>query len=356
MPRSNTSWNHHALTMTNTPTTGLAPPKVYLAPMQGVMDHHLRALVTRLGGVDGCVTEFIRVTDQRLPTRVFHRYCPELADGARTASGVPVKVQLLGSNPWALAVNAQKAAALGASAIDLNFGCPAKTVNNSAGGAKLLSQPELMYQIVLAVRQRLPQHVPLSAKIRLGYEDRSRYLEAAEAAAAGGADELVVHARSKADGYRPPAYWRYIDEIQAALSIPVVANGEVWSVADWQRCREQSSVNQVMLGRGMLAKPDLALAIKRHAAQTAHQHMTWRQACQLLLDYHLITRDAYPRKFLGNRVKQWLSYLQLQFCEAGDFLQCIKRSRDDDFICQQFEQQLNQPYQENLRANSLPSQ
>ncbi len=338
--------------------TGYVPPptpKVYLAPMQGVMDHHLRALVTHLGGLDGCVSEFIRVTDQCLPARVFYRYCPELSQAARTSSGVPVKVQLLGSNPWALAVNAQKAADLGANAIDLNFGCPAKTVNNSAGGAKLLTQPERIYQIVLAVRQRLPENIPLSAKIRLGYEDRSRYLEAAEAAAAGGADQLVVHARSKADGYRPPAYWYYINEIQQALSIPVVANGEVWSVADWHRCRQQSGVNQVMLGRGLLAKPDLALAIKRDSQGAQHLHLSWPQACQLLFDYHVATRDAYPQKFLGNRVKQWLSYLQLQFAEAGEFLQHIKRSREDAFICQKFAEQLNQDRQEPKRENPLPS-
>lgn len=314
--------------------------KIYLAPMQGVVDHHLRKLLTNIGGIDGCVTEFIRVTDQRLPTRVFHRYCPELERGGHTESGVPVKVQLLGSNPWALAENARKAAALGANSIDLNFGCPAKTVNNHCGGARLLTEPERIYQIVLAVRQRLPISVPLSAKIRLGYEDRSRYLEAAEAVAAGGADQLVVHARSKADGYKPPAYWHYIADIDAALPIPVIANGEVWSVQDWQACRRQSGVKQVMLGRGLLAKPDLALALRKHHQELEYCDFTWREACALLYRYHLETRHAYPAKFLGNRVKQWLAYLQLQFPQAGEFLQRIKRSRQDDFIVQQFTREL----------------
>lgn len=315
--------------------------KVFLAPMQGVVDHHLRKMITAIGGIDGCVTEFIRVTDQRLPARVFYRYCPELHQGAATSSGVPVKVQLLGSNPWALAVNAQKAASLGATAIDLNFGCPAKTVNNSSGGARLLTNPELIYQIVLAVRQRLPRNIPLSAKIRLGYEDRSRYMDAAEAVASGGANELVVHARSKADGYKPPAYWSYIADINSAIAIPVVANGEVWSVSDWLACRQQSGVAQVMVGRGLLAKPDLALAINNTHRGKPHRDFTWEDACRLLYSYHLETRDAYPSKFLGNRVKQWLAYLQLQFPEAGDFLQRVKRSRQDDFICEQFNHELN---------------
>jgi len=311
--------------------------------MQGVVDYHLRDAITSLGGIDGCVTEFIRVTDQRLPSRVFYRYCPELTQSAKTNKGVPVKVQLLGNNPWALAVNAAKAASLGANAIDLNFGCPAKTVNNSCGGARLLTQPDLIHRIVQAVRQHLPEAVSLSAKIRLGFEDRSRYLQAAEAIAAGGADELVVHARSKADGYKPPAYWHYIADIRSQVSIPVVANGEVWSVADWQRCREASGVESIMLGRGLLAKPDLALAIRRHCLDEPHTDFTWVQSCRLLFNYHLATRHAYPSKFLGNRIKQWLAYLQLQFPAAENFLQTIKRSRDDEFICAQFRRELESP-------------
>src|SRR5690606_39188939 len=109
--------------------------------------------------------------------------------------------------------NAMEAVRAGARSIDLNFGCPAKTVNRHEGGACLLRQPERVHAIVKAVREALPLSVPVSAKIRLGYEDRSTYLENALAIAEAGADELTVHARSKADGYKPPAYWSYIGEI-----------------------------------------------------------------------------------------------------------------------------------------------
>src|SRR5690606_19422497 len=108
-----------------------------------------------------------------------------------------------------------------------------------------------------AVRDALPAHIPVSAKIRLGYEDRSSYMDNAQAVEAAGASELVVHARSKADGYKPPAYWHYIADIKARLKIPVVANGEIWSVDDYLRCREESGCEDVMLGRGLLACPDL---------------------------------------------------------------------------------------------------
>ncbi len=308
--------------------------------MQGVVDHHLRDLLTRLGGLDGCVTEFIRVTDHCLPPKVFLRLCPELAQGAVTTSGTPVKVQLLGSNPQALAANALKAAELGATAIDLNFGCPAKTVNNHCGGAKLLNDPPLIEKIVYAVRSALPESVSLSAKIRLGYESRNAYLAAARAVENGGAEELVIHARSKTDGYRPPAYWHLIAEIRANTQLALVANGEVWSPEDWQRCREMSLVPDVMLGRGILARPDLALAIKSYAQGKIHQPMSWYQTCQLLHQYHQSTKHHYPVKYLGNRVKQWLAYLRVYYPEADQFLESTKRCRDDSVLEKAFAHEL----------------
>ena len=100
-----------------------------LAPMEGLLDFVLRDVLTRVGGVDRCVSEFIRITDQLLPERVFTRIVPELLSGGRTAAGVPVRAQLLGSDPVCLAENAARLAALGPHGIDLNFGCPAQIVN-----------------------------------------------------------------------------------------------------------------------------------------------------------------------------------------------------------------------------------
>jgi tRNA-dihydrouridine synthase C len=109
-----------------------------LAPMEGLLDFVLRDVLTRIGGVDRCVSEFIRVTNTLLPERTFLRIVPELANGGRTFAGVPVRPQLLGSDPHCLADNAAQLATLNPPGIDLNFGCPAKTVNQSRGGAVLL--------------------------------------------------------------------------------------------------------------------------------------------------------------------------------------------------------------------------
>ena len=115
---------------------------ITLAPMQGVVDHLMRDMLTQIGGYDLCVTEFVRVVDQLMPNRVFYRLCPELKSEGRTPSGTPVKVQLLGQDPNWLAENAVRAVNLGSHGVDLNFGCPAKTVNKNKGGAILLREPQ----------------------------------------------------------------------------------------------------------------------------------------------------------------------------------------------------------------------
>ncbi|MGH1370889.1 MAG: tRNA-dihydrouridine synthase [Cellvibrionaceae bacterium] len=300
--------------------------RLFLAPMEGVVDHHVRDLLTTIGGIDVCVTEFVRVTQgQRLPERVFKRLCPELDHHSKTQAGTPVRVQLLGGEPESLAVNARTVAHIGASAIDLNFGCPAKTVNKNDGGAKLLQQPHRVYDIVKAVRDAVPSHIPVSAKIRLGFEDRSRYRENALAVCEAGATELAVHARSKADGYNPPAYWEYLGFIRDAITIPVIANGEIWSPEDWQRCKQISGCEDLMIGRGLLARPDLALAIKAQGAN--YTAMPWHQMLDHLYRYYHITAAVYPKKHLGNRIKQWLMYLRLHYSEAESLFDAIKRER-----------------------------
>ena len=167
------------------------------------------------------------------------------------AAGTPVRAQLLGSDPACLADNAARLAALGPAGIDLNFGCPAKVVNRHGGGAALLETPELIHQIVKAVRQAVPRDMPVSAKMRLGFLDDSRAEECAKAIEEAGADELVVHARTKAHGYRPPAYWSRIADVRATVRIPVIANGEVWTVDDALQCLQESGCDALMLGRGV---------------------------------------------------------------------------------------------------------
>lgn len=285
--------------------------------MEGLVDDLMRDVITRVGGVDWCVTEFVRVTRHLLPASAFQRLAPELQQGGRTAAGTPMHVQLLGSDPACLADNAAFACTLGAPVIDLNFGCPAKTVNRSRGGAVLLQEPELLHRIVCAVRAAVPPAIAVTAKMRLGYEHTDLALHCARALAGGGAAQLVVHARTKVDGYRPPAHWEWIARISDAVSVPVYANGEIWSVDDWRRCREVSGVAPMMLGRGLIARPDLARQIRAAQAGLDYGPMAWHTLLpEVLLFWHRV-RARLPAKYAPGRLKQWLCWLARSYPQAA---------------------------------------
>ena len=313
------------------------PMTLLLAPMEGLLDFVLRDILTRVGGIDRCVSEFIRITDQLLPERVFTRIVPELLNGSRTLAGVPVRPQLLGSDPFCLAENAGRLAELRPAGIDLNFGCPAKVVNRHGGGALLLETPEVIFDIVSAVRRAVPADVPVSAKMRLGFNDDSRAVECALAMAGGGADELVVHGRTRAQAYRPPAYWERIADIRAAVRIPVVANGEIWTVDDARRCREASGCEALMLGRGMVTDPGLALAIRASMRPGASASglaieapgvVGWPELVPLLAEFWHIVCTRLDVRSRAGRLKQWLNFLRRRFPEAETAYQQIRTVND----------------------------
>jgi tRNA-dihydrouridine synthase C len=307
--------------------------KLLLAPMEGLLDYTLRDILTRVGGMDGCVSEFIRVTDQLLPARVFTRIVPELRHGSRTPAGVPVRPQLLGSDPACVADNAAVLASLKPAGIDLNFGCPARTVNQHRGGAVLLDEPELVGRIVAAVRRAVPAAIPVSAKMRLGNDNDTRTLECAQAIEAAGASELVVHARTRAHGYRPPAYWERVRDVREAVRLPVIANGEIWNVPDAMRCRAVTGCDTLMIGRGMVRNPGLALAIV--AADRAAMGLApgvrgipWTDLLPLMADFwRLIASHVEPRHRSG-RLKQWLNYLRRHYPEAEAAFAVLRLTND----------------------------
>jgi tRNA-dihydrouridine synthase C len=272
-----------------------------LAPMEGLLDFVLRDILTRAGGIDRCVSEFIRVSNTVLPARVFERIVPELHNGGRTFAGVPVRPQLLG--------------------------CPAKVVNRHGGGAALLEDPELLHRILRAVRVAVPAHMPVSAKMRLGLHDDTRAEECALALEAGGAGELVVHARTKADAYRPPAYWERIADIRAVVQIPVIANGEIWNVEDALRCRALSGCSDLMLGRGMVTDPGLALAIAAGSSRVGPE-IAWPSLLPLVADFWQLVRTRLDKKKQAGRLKQWLNFLRQRYPEAGLAYLALRTTND----------------------------
>lgn len=307
--------------------------KLLLAPMEGLADYVLRDVLTRVGGYDGAVTEFVRVSGNLLPMRSFRRICPELNNGSRTSAGTPVAVQLLGSDPVCLAENAAQLAGLSPAGIDLNFGCPAPTVNRHGGGAMLLADPEGLFRIAETVRRAVPAHIPFTAKMRLGVGDTAKALDCARALAAGGIVALVVHARTRADGYKPPAHWEWVARIRDVVSLPVTANGEVWTAEDHARCRAVSGSADVMIGRGAVADPFLARRIRLRAAgePLAEQRADdWRELLPLLADYWRQVLVKVEARHAPGRLKLWLAALRRSFGEADALYAAVRTLRGVD--------------------------
>jgi tRNA-dihydrouridine synthase C len=296
--------------------------KIILAPMEGLADFWVRQALTDIGGYDWCVTEFVRVSGTLLPPKVFYRWCPELASNARTRSGTPVHVQLLGSDPTCMADNAARAVELGAPAIDLNFGCPAKTVNRHGGGAVLLDEPDRVHQVVAAVRRAVPAAIPVSAKMRLGNLDGELALDNARGIEAAGAAWLTVHGRTKSQGYRPPAFWDRIGMIRQAIKMPVIANGEIWSVQDAQLCLQESGCDAVMLGRGAVSDPFLARRLRGELLDNG-----WPEVLIHLQRFIRELDGSGSDSQVSGRVKQWLNYLRRDCADAEALYQKMVRLR-----------------------------
>ena len=299
--------------------------RIILAPMEGLADAPMRDILTRIGGIDRCVSEFIRVTEGPLNVGTIRRLVPESLTGWKTAAGVPVHPQLLGSDPQWLGHNAALLARLGAPAVDLNFGCPAKTVNRHRGGATLLREPETLYQIVAAVRAALPEAIPVTAKMRLGYSDTRQTLECASALASAGAAEIAVHARTKEQGYKPPADWDWLAQVREAVTVPVVANGDITDLDSYQRIVEVSGCEQVMIGRGLVACPDLALRIRQLAGGGCAEQLSWPGLHPWMIDFYGQVRELVVDRHVAGRLKQWLVLLAGSYPQARELFDRIRR-------------------------------
>lgn len=305
-------------------------PSLILAPMDGVTDAPMRALQGESGAFTHAVSEFLRISHSVPHKGVFHRHVPELLNGGRTPTGLPVQVQLLGGDASRLAEAAVVAYEAGATAIDMNFGCPAPTVNRHDGGATLLQYPKRIREIVSAIRGALPRHVPISAKLRLGWDCVESIHENAAMAAEGGATWLTIHARTRTQGYAPPVYWPLIGQVRERLHIPVVANGDIWDIEGFRRCRDETGCTHFMLGRGALANPRFAyqVAVELGIAPPERERIgrvDWIERLQRLGRWTPGFAEQKP-ELAVHRMKQWLRIASR--CGSFTAFDAIKRARD----------------------------
>ena len=155
--------------------------------------------------------------------------------------------------------------------------------------------------------------------MRLGYNDTNYAVECAQAIEAAGACELVVHARTKADGYKPPAYWEHIPAIREAVRIPVIANGEIWTVEEAQRCRDVTGCADIMIGRGAVSDPGLAMAIALQGRNNASgRNLTWDELQPLISEFWTLIDTHLEVRHKAGRLKQWLNYLRRTYPQAQE--------------------------------------
>ncbi len=286
-----------------------------LAPMEGVMDAPMRALIADIGGFDYGVSEFVRVGQSVITASQFLREVSDLNGPIFGKARLPIQLQLLGDCPELMAASAVEGCIAGARAIDINFGCPAPTTLRRSGGASLLRTPCAITEIISAVRKSLPPIIPVSAKIRLGWESPNEVDAIARAAEDGGANWLTIHARTKQERYQPGVHWDAVARVKSRLKIPIIANGDLFSPEDVSRCIAETGCTHFMIGRGILKDPFLAHDIRAHLGLSSQRDAFPTQLPERLVlgieRYAALTQDqADNAGFIPSRVKQWIGMVR----------------------------------------------
>jgi nifR3 family TIM-barrel protein len=284
----------------NTPTFFIGNLPIYgdaiLAPMDGYSDWPFRSLCRSLGSAMS-YTEFVKSEDI---VRLFRRVRAKLT---YEESERPVTFQIYGDDPDVLLEAALIAQDLGPDIIDINMGCPAKGIAHRGCGVGLMRAPEKIGRIFSKLTSKL--RIPVTGKMRLGWDDCMSYREVARIVEDNGAALLAVHGRTKNQGYGGQADWDAIAEVKAMVKIPVIGNGDVKRVADIQRMKTHTGCDAVMIGRGAIANPWIFSGINREEVTPAQVRETMRQ--------HLEKNVAFYGEEDGERLfrKHAMHYLGL---------------------------------------------
>ena len=263
---------------------------VILAPMSGITDRPFRRLAKRLGA--GLVVSEMIASREVLNTvrRARHRLPVD------SAGEQPLAVQLAGYEPDIMAEAARVNADLGAAIIDINFGCPAKKVVSKLCGAALMRDEALAGRIVEAVARAVD--VPVTAKMRTGWDVGDRNApRVARTAEAAGARMITVHGRTRCQFYQGHADWSFIKQVKDAVSVPVIANGDIADYDDIDRCLAASGADGIMIGRGAQGRPWFVGQACRYLADGTRQpEPEWPQRLEVALDHYDAILEHYGQE------------------------------------------------------------
>lgn len=230
---------------------------IFLAPMAGVTDKAFRHICKKYGA-EGLTTEMISsralIYNDKNTVKLAH--IDEFEK--------PCALQLFGNEPEAMAKAAYLALKYEPCAIDINMGCPTPKIVNNGDGSALMKNPDLCEKIVSAVFKQVGNIVPVTTKIRLGFDEKSiNCIEVAKACEQGGASAVTLHARTRKQMYAPPVYPEYISLVKKNISIPLIGNGDITTPYEALEMMKNTGCDGVMIGRGALGNPYIFENIRR---------------------------------------------------------------------------------------------
>lgn len=292
--------------------------------MEGVTHPALREMIAQKGGVGVVCTEFVRVTSHPLGKSILKKHVVRPSRGA-------LSVQVMGNDIRQMAEATQLVTDAGADVVDINLGCPAPRAVRKGVGSAMLKDIDLLARVLAAMRARTS--LPLSAKIRAGYDDASSVLKIARAVESAGADFITVHPRRRVDFYEGVADWRIIRTLAEELSIPVVGNGDIWYAADALRMKEETGCAAVMLGRPVLRNPWIFEQIAALREGRTAPHPDGQMVCDHLRHLALVLSECYPEKSALGMLKEQIRYLGAAVFDGGVYLRgALRASTVGEFL------------------------
>ena len=286
--------------------THLDPP-VALAPMAGITDRPFRDLVRSFGA--GLVVSEMVASQEMVQAKPGVREKAELSADVENTS-----VQIAGRDAYWMAEAARQVADRGARMIDINMGCPAKKVTNGYSGSALLKTPDHALSLIEAVVQAVD--VPVTLKTRLGWDDNClNAADVARRAEAAGVQMVTIHGRTRCQFYKGHADWAAISEIKNAISVPLLANGDIVDAKSAGKALSDSGADGVMIGRGVQGRPWLLAQIAHDIWGTAAPDVPEGRAFIDIVSKHYEAMLAFYGAELGLRVAR--KHLGWYMDEAG---------------------------------------
>ena len=290
-----------------------------LAPMDGFSDWPFRSLCSALGSAMS-YTEFVRA---EFIVRAFEHM---LTRFTYEEPERPVVFQIYGDDPDEILKAALRIQDLSPDIIDINMGCPSKTVANRGAGVGLMRTPLKVARIFRQLSTCLD--VPVTAKIRLGWDEQRNYKLIARIVEENGGAAIAVHGRTKEQGYRGQADWDAIADVKAAVKIPVIGNGDVKTAADIDRMKQYTGCEAVMIGRAAVGNPWIFSRLDRAQVTPEMVHEMVYQ--------HLERNVAFygPHKGLILFRKHAMQYLKLQRLPRAVRTEILLQLTPQDFLFQ----------------------